>query len=278
MTKTLWIFLGLALSNSMAFAQSVTTNQKIESLSIGEKITFQSEVLEEERILNIYLPHGYSADSAKTYPVIYLLDGSMHEDFIHIAGIVQFGSYSWVNFVPESIVVGIENVNRQRDFTFPSKRKRYEKAIPANGGSEKFITFLGTEVRSIIENRYQTSNDKTIIGQSLGGLLASEILITKPNLFTHYIIISPSLWWDKEVLLKMIPKERTSVKSVYIGVGKEGKVMEKTAKELYEKITYQKDEDLQVFFEYFEQQDHANILHLAVYNALIATHKKVDEK
>ena len=86
-------------------AQSQTATKT--PLNIGESVTINSKILDEDRTLNIYLPHGYSADSTKTYPVIYLLDGSIDEDFIHISGLVQFGSFSWINMIPETIVVGI---------------------------------------------------------------------------------------------------------------------------------------------------------------------------
>ncbi len=45
-----------------------------------------SKILSEKRILNIYLPDGYNENDSIKYPVIYLLDGSADEDFIHIAG------------------------------------------------------------------------------------------------------------------------------------------------------------------------------------------------
>ena len=67
--------------------------------------------------------------------------------------------------------------------------------MPNNGGSDKFITFIEKELQPYIERTYSTNDSKTIIGQSLDGLLATEILFKNPKLFNHYIIISPSLWW-----------------------------------------------------------------------------------
>ena len=265
MTRTIILYIVFALISTFSFGQ--IGNKKIEPLSIGEKISFRSDILDEERILNIYLPNEYAPDSTKKYPVIYLLDGSIDEDFIHIAGIVQFGSYSWINFVPKSIVVGISNVNRQRDFVSPTTRKRYIKAIPDNGGSENFIQFIADEVQPLIQGRYKTNERRTIIGQSLGGLLATEILVRQSQLFTDYIIVSPSLWWDKESLLNIDLPDLSNVKSIFIGVGKEGKEMEHLAKRLYDKIGKTKPIQLHLFFEYFQALDHANILHLAVYSA-----------
>ena len=102
--------------------------------------TVSSKELHEDRILNIYLPQGYNPDSVATYPVIYLLDGSANEDFPHIAGLVQF--LNMYELLPKSIVVGIANVDRYRDFTYPSRVKSDRRAIPTSGGSEEFINFV----------------------------------------------------------------------------------------------------------------------------------------
>ena len=97
---------------------------------LGEIATIQSVELAEKRSLNIYLPEGYSPDSTTTYPVIYLLDGSADEDFIHVVGLVQFSNFPWVNILPPTIVVGIANVDRKRDFTFPTTIEKDKKDYP----------------------------------------------------------------------------------------------------------------------------------------------------
>jgi predicted alpha/beta superfamily hydrolase len=260
------IFTSIFISG-LAFAQSPIKSSEISPLSIGESIEFKSETLEENRRINVYLPVGYSSDSSRKYPVIYLLDGSMDEDFIHIAGLVQFGSFSWINMLPESIVVGISNVDRKRDFTFPTTNKRDKKDFPTTGSSENFIQFLEAELQPLIEEKYRTTSTNTLIGQSLGGLLATEILFKKPNLFDNYIIVSPSLWWDDESLLKYTPVSYNTSKSIYIGVGKEGEIMERIAKELYIKLQPSDSGNTNVYFEYFEEQNHGDALHLAVYDA-----------
>ncbi len=256
----------LFLSNQL-FAQNETEIIEKGILRIGDKVEIKSEILNENRILNIYLPNSYSTDSIKKYPVIYLLDGTINEDFIHIAGIVQFGSFSWINMIPETIVVGISNIDRKRDFTFPTTIERDKKDFPTTGKSENFINFIEKELQPFIESNYKTNATKTIIGQSLGGLLATEILLKKPQLFDNYIIVSPSLWWNNESLLKIEPKEYQTKKSIYIAVGKEGKVMERTAKEFYEKLNIEKKGNTELFYKFFEKQNHGDALHLAVYDA-----------
>ncbi|MEJ7680623.1 MAG: alpha/beta hydrolase-fold protein [Segetibacter sp.] len=91
-------------------------------------------------------------------------------------------------------------------------------------------------MQPFINKAYKTTASKTIIGQSLGGLLATEILFKKPKLFTNYIIVSPSIWWDNESLLSKQPKvlnpDFTNPVSIFIAAGKEGKIMETDTKRL----------------------------------------------
>lgn len=246
-------------------AQQIPATYSKKPFTIGEQVQFNSVALDEIRTLNIYLPYGYHPDSNKTYPVIYLLDGSEHEDFIHVVGLVQFGSYPWINLIPESIVVGISNVDRKRDFSFPTRNQKDKADYPTTGGSAPFIQFLETELQPYIKANYRVSDERSIIGQSLGGLLATEILFKKPGMFDHYIIVSPSLWWDNESLLQIIPEEGPAPKSIFVAVGKEGKVMERTAKALYQKL--KSANRSAVYFQYFPKQDHGDILHVAVYAA-----------
>lgn len=256
----------MILSNFLN-AQNKTKIVNKNPLVIGEKVEIKSEILNENRVLNIYLPYGYSKDSIKEYPVIYLLDGSIDEDFIHVSGLVQFGSFSWINMIPETIVVGISNIDRKRDFTFHTNNKKLKKEFPTTGKSEIFIEFIEKELQPFIDENYKTNAVKTLIGQSLGGLLATEILFKNPNLFDNYIIVSPSLWWDEESLLDYDPKKYQTKKSIYIAVGKEGEIMEREANDLYEKLKIEKMENTTLYFQFLEDQNHGDALHLSVYFA-----------
>lgn len=236
--------------------------------SIGDTLKFNSKILNEERTLNIYLPDSYHKSKTKNkYPVIYLLDGSVEEDFIHIAGLVQFGSFSWINMIPETIVVGIANVDRKRDFTFHTDIVELKEKFPTTGKSKPFIQFLESELKPLIDNNYRSNGTTTLIGQSLGGLLATEILFKNPNMFNNYIIISPSLWWDEESLPKLTPLPYSTHKKIFIGVGKEGVIMEKSAKKLHRQLKTINNENTDLYYQFFKNQNHADTLHVAVYAA-----------
>lgn len=245
---------------------------------LGETVEIASQQLGETRILNIYLPERYKHSDTGSYRVIYLLDGSANEDFPHIAGLVQF--YEMMGLMPEAIVVGIANVNRKRDFTFPVtasvQNKQHTDAgkfadfieqqmrDSTAGHSARFMAFVEKELQPYITAHYRTAN-RTLIGQSLGGLVAVEFLARKPELFDDYIIVSPSLWWDHESLLNLVDPQKLSGKTVYIAVGKEGDMMEHDAQQLAARL--QQNKAVHIIFHPFERETHATILHNAVYDA-----------
>jgi uncharacterized protein len=277
--KTTIILLAVALYSSTAFGQGKPVqSDSSKPFVLGRIEQIPSIQLGEKRTLNIYLPDGYNKDDTTRYPVIYLLDGSADEDFIHVVGLVQFCSFPWVNRVPRCIVVGIANIDRKRDFTYPSSIEEDKKLCPTSGHSDKFIAFIEKELQPFIDNKYQTNGSKTLIGESLGGLLATEILFKKPTLFNKYIIISPSLWWDDGSLLKqnlsVLENDVKQKINIYIGVGKEGlgpskspHVSEVDANLLAEKIKNIHTKNLTVYFDYLPQENHATISEQAVYNA-----------
>ena len=234
---------------------------------IGKTITLTSTILSEQRQINIYLPNSYDNDAKQSYPVIYLLDGAMDEDFIHIAGLVQFASFPWLNWMSESIVVGIANVDRKRDFTYPSGNILDQQELPTSGESAQFISFIERELQPYVRSAFRTTKNETLIGQSLGGLLATEILFKQPNLFDNYVIVSPSLWWDDEKLLSHALPKFSEPTSIFIASGREGEVMERTAKSLYNKLNALESQNVRLKYEFFADKQHGDALHMAVYRA-----------
>lgn len=187
--------------------------QDAESIQIGKKENFFSKVLNENRKLWIYTPNFSSLqnDSNKKYPVVYLLDGDAH--FYSTVGIIQQLSQANGNGVlPEMIVVGIENTNRLRDLT---------PAAPASGKTNSFVSFLTSELIPYIDQKYNSSPYKILVGHSLGGLLAINILSNSPQFFNAYIAIDPSMWYNNEKYLNhsmtTLPKSDLSRTRLFIG-------------------------------------------------------------
>ncbi len=258
----------MTIGFSSAKGQNVLKESSKNPLTIGEVVKINSKILSESRTLNIHLPDGYKAEDTLKYPVIYVLDGGIDEDFIHIVGLVNF--FKSHMSMPKSIVVGVANIDRKRDFTFPTMDKKLRKDFPTTGGSKNFISFLEDELQPYINAKYSTNIQKTLIGQSLGGLVATEILLKKPTMFTDYIIISPSLWWDNETLLQdakmFLGAHKKMPVNVYVAVGAEGEIMEREAKSLADLLKNSGKENLKTEFLFLSNENNATILHQGVNN------------
>lgn len=268
MTRGSFGLLLVALFAAPAFAQEPAT------LTYGTIARFHSAALNEDRRLNIFLPPGYEKGSAH-YPVIYLLDGSAHEDYFHAAALVDF--LATYGVMPATIVVGISNVDRRRDFTMPSSVTAEVKASPTSGGAAKFIAFLERDLIPYVTSHYRTDGTTTIVGQSLGGLVATQVLLEKPQLFNNYVIVSPSLWWDGQALMKSAPaslaKNRAPQRRLYLSVGDEGAAM-KAADERLIALMKKTRPDSESLFDYMPQETHATSLHISLYRAMHFLHKK----
>ena len=165
----------------------------------GKVDSLYSRVLQEERVIYVRLPEGYSRDSEQKYPVAYILDG---EVLLPTAD-VMLGYYEG-GFIPEMIVIGISNrKHRIRDLT-PSKiTRRYGMPFnQENGEAEAFYRFLEEELVPFVESRYPATSYRTLVGHSFGGLFAIYTLIHHPELFQNYLAIDPSLDWDHQKVLE----------------------------------------------------------------------------
>ena len=244
-------------------------------LPVGSPFAFgvvneiESARLGEKRILNVYLPPSYEETLLKRYPVIYLLDGAAHEDYHHVTGLVQF--LVMYELMPESIVVGIANIDRYRDFTSPSDVSKDLSRIPTSGGSPRFRAFIEEELQPYIDATYRTNSKKMLIGQSLGGLLATEILVENKDLFDAYIIISPSLWWNDQRLLKRLPsflKQHPRLrKQVFVSAGTEAPEMNDLIDKMVLAFKEHAPKSTRFQFVLLADETHATVLHRSLYRA-----------
>jgi predicted alpha/beta superfamily hydrolase len=234
-------------------------------ITFGQSYQLHSEVLEEDRVLNVLLPAEYEDSTANNYPVIYLLDGATNEDFFHVSGLLRY--FNDHHMMPPTILVGIANVDRKRDFTYPSKDPRDSRDFPTTGGSAKFIEFLQQELPVFVNKTFRTTDHRTLVGQSLGGLLATEILLKHPGHFNDYIIVSPSLWWDKEWMYTNMDSLVTALdvypERLFVSVGVEYPVMVDGSRRL---ARLMKPHTKSTFLPLMDE-DHNTILHEALYRA-----------
>jgi predicted alpha/beta superfamily hydrolase len=169
-------------------------------LVIGETFTIDSKILKETRRINVYALPGYAESPTARLPVLYMPDGGIGEDFLHVAGLVQVsvGNGTMRPF----LLVGIENTERRRDMTGPTENENDKKIAPHVGGSLAFRKFIRDELMPQVKERYRTTDETAIVGESLAGLFVIETVLLEPDLFDTYIAFDPSLWWNNQKLVK----------------------------------------------------------------------------
>jgi predicted alpha/beta superfamily hydrolase len=189
----LWALLAPAVG-----AQS-NIEEKASPLVVGDTFTIDSKVLGETRRINVYMPPGYAESRDARVPVLYMPDGGLAEDFLHVAGLVQVsvGNATMRPF----LLVGIENTQRRRDMTGPTTNEQDKKIAPRVGGSAAFRRFIRDELMPQVSARYRTTSETAIVGESLAGLFVVETFLLEPELFDTYIAIDPSLWWNNRELI-----------------------------------------------------------------------------
>jgi len=187
--------------------QSKNSKSKYDTIVLGTKTTLYSKVLNQEREIWIYTPDNYNSMSSGS-PVLYLLDAKEQFNPI-VEKIRQSGKEKNSDSLSRLIVVGILNIDRVHDLTPSNDIKANESSfLPVNdslfltsGGGDDFILFIKNELIPYIDSSYQTSSERIFAGHSLGGLLVIHTLLNHSGLFTGYIAVDPSLWWNTQEIV-----------------------------------------------------------------------------
>jgi predicted alpha/beta superfamily hydrolase len=259
----------LGLAACQAVAQTTDAPQG-EAIVLGQGYTLQSEVLGEARRINVYLPPGYASGTA-AYPVLYLIDGGVEQDFVHIAGLSQHASIS--GSFREMIVVGIETMDRRRELAFPAASDAsLRDAYPTHGESAKFRAFIAEEVKPWVKQRYRTDGYDAVMGESLAGLFVAETFLRQPDLFDGYIAIDPSLWWDNAALAlearKLVAAQGDGERAVYMAVANGVAQMRFGQGVLAQVMNTATPDGVTFTYEVMDDEEHSTIYHRAALNGL----------
>ncbi|MBQ0786569.1 MAG: alpha/beta hydrolase [Oceanihabitans sp.] len=175
----------------------VNTTKVQDVIPNHDNFSLHSSFVEETRVINVWLPPNYESGT-DAFPVLYMPDGGIKEDFPHIANTIAKLVES--KNIPSVILVGIENTERGRDLTGFSETEADAQYCPLTDGAKNFRAFITEELMLQINTKYRTTSQKGIIGESLAGLFVMETFLVQPNAFDFYIAMDPSLWWNNHYL------------------------------------------------------------------------------
>ncbi|WJG09048.1 alpha/beta hydrolase-fold protein [Aliiglaciecola sp. LCG003] len=253
-------------------------------VEFAKQYTYPSKIMAEEREYSVYLPPSYTQHSTQSYPVIYVLDGDQSK-LLSISGVVQaLSTEELENQIPQFIIVAIPNTNRSRDLT-PTQTDLIYKGkelakIPGSGGADKFLNFIQNELMPQIEKSYRTNQTKVLVGMSFGGLFTGHALLTRPEMFSHYLIADATYVWDDNYLnriaLGQIERLKQKRLSVYLAlanndhIGEHGVANRAWGNGFIARLNAIRSDNFHVYSDYFPKQRHGTVQMLAWYHGLVA--------
>ncbi|MGH8110024.1 MAG: alpha/beta hydrolase [Arenimonas sp.] len=245
-----------------------TRASEAKPLVIGQTFTIDSQILGEPRRINIYATHHYGESEDTPLPVLYMPDGGIAEDFLHVAGLIQVsvGNGTMRPF----LLVGIENTQRRRDLTGPTENPEDRKIAPKVGASKAYRDFIRKELMPEIKQRYRTTGETAIVGESLAGLFVVETFLQEPDLFDTYIAFDPSLWWNNQCLVKnasgQLDKKQAGKKTLFLASSDQKEIAEIT-RQFSELLASKLNADLTLKYLSMPEEKHSTIYHPAAIKA-----------
>ena len=256
----------------------------------------RAQALKRDYQLYVALPDSYRQGN-KRYPVLFVVDANYA--FPVVRNIAQrLNKHAGME---EVVVVGLSYANgdggvysRRRDYTPTTPRKHdYRSDMPgrqpAFGEAKAYGQFISGEVFPFISSNYRVNMQrKVFIGHSYGSLLGLQFLLTEPRTFEHYILGSPSLWYDAGIMFEREQAYAASHKdlpaSVFFGIGgleklaagkkrsrsEEDADMVADLREFDGKLKSHKYPGLKTRLRVFEDEDHASVFPFVLTHGLRA--------
>ncbi|HUU35049.1 MAG TPA: alpha/beta hydrolase-fold protein [Vicinamibacterales bacterium] len=255
-----WTAVVLCVASSSATLASAQTHTAI---PLATRIDLHSEILDEDRTIEVALPEGYEQGDDR-YPVLYLLDGL--QNLRHGAGSAEV--LARTGQIPPVIIVGIESGNRMHDFTPSSVGD-----VPYSGGAGQFLRFIDSELIPYVEAHYRTHRYRVLEGHSLGGVFTAYSLMERPELFDAYIVMSPAFWWNNEEMTgkakAFFARHRPLRAPLFFGIGAEdGDGMKRELDRFIDVLRQRSQDGLRWAHYVFEDEGHMSAPLLTTYHGL----------
>ncbi|XHS77997.1 alpha/beta hydrolase [Burkholderiaceae bacterium UC74_6] len=146
------------------------------------------------------LPAVFVTDAPYAFPLVRSLRNRVGQAGHNIADFVLVGLAGPAS---ESAVA-----MRSRDYTPTNPLARADKPKNLYGASQygegaRYLRYVAELAVPAISARYNIdAKRRVILGHSYGALFAAQALLERPDLFSHHILGSPSLWFDQHAILE----------------------------------------------------------------------------
>jgi len=216
----LLVFLSLGVSGSIAPCPDsqqppslVAQSGRAVQVSRGgsaQSFEISSAILKEQRHILVVLPASYSQSAAeRKYPVIVVADG----EYLTPAVAVVSDELARNGQIPESVIVGIENVGGANAEASNDKRV-YDLTPPGlsvsgsdlNQGGDLFLDFIERELLPAVDRQFRTARPRTFVGVSSGGILATYVAATRPTFSAVVCLDAPISTGNNWLARKLIER------------------------------------------------------------------------
>jgi len=223
----------------------VSAQTKGTSINIGTNYTINSNILNQDRGIQVYLPDSYTS-SEQNYPVLYILDGQR----FFTNGVAIQKSLKAPGAIPEMIVVGINSSQSTRR--------------PLFGEGDTFTSFIKEDVIQFVDSNFRTNKERIIYGWEAAAYYISKMILKEKDLFIGAIITDGGLAPEK------LLQEFNSDKEIYL-------YMSNSKRDIYyiastdkfnEILKKHNPKNLTWKYELFNDEVHQTMPHLAMYKGL----------
>ncbi|MCF8262736.1 MAG: hypothetical protein K9J12_18300 [Melioribacteraceae bacterium] len=245
-----------------------------------------SAELNQHYLVDVFLPKGYQTKESEyqfpKYPVIYVLNSRPNA--------VMAAMMRHVSELSREIIVGIDFADKDgnpvesfasytRDLTPTSDNDWVEESnTDTVGRAEDFINFINNQVKPLINKTYNVNKyNQTLVGHSFGGLFGLFVLFKHSDSFNRYVIASPSLWWDNNVMFKLeeiyAGTHTNLAKKVFLSVGSKEfesgpQGMIDNVRKMSERLKDRNYPDLELSFNIFEDETHLSVVGISIHKGI----------
>jgi uncharacterized protein len=196
---------------------TVSCGKKIKEPEFTRQFSIHSAVTQATYDIRVALPEGYDRGN-ETFVTVFVLDGE--QDFNLVAAECKnlMAKHQGAKVLVVSIGYGR---NRTMDYT-PTVAEQ------GQGGAPEFQEFIAGELIPRLENDFSADTarmSRVLVGHSFGGLFGTYAFARNNRTFGNYILLSPSIWYDNEIVLKYEEEERGENQGrgclVFMGIGEQ---------------------------------------------------------
>jgi len=173
-----------------------------------QQILFPSKSTNTSRRAFVYTPPGYHKDKSKQYPVVYLQHGWGEDE-------TAWSNQGHVNLIMDNLIaegkikpfIIVMTYGMTNDVKYGGM---------ASFRIEPFQTVLVDELIPYIDSNFRTiatQAGRAMAGLSMGGMETHTITLNKPDVFSHYALLSGGIYKPEEI------KDKSKVKLIFISCG-----------------------------------------------------------